>query len=75
MAACSANEDIAALALGESIDAIARKPEAERSEIEKTALRSYFLANAAPPEIRAGLGKADGAPPGKRTTGSHLPHV
>jgi hypothetical protein len=45
-------QDIAALALGETIDSIARKPETERSAIEKTALRSHFLANAAPQEIR-----------------------
>ena len=29
-------QDIAALALGETIDSIARKPEPERSQIEKT---------------------------------------
>src|SRR6185295_13986555 len=45
-------QDIAALSLGETIDSIARKTEPERGEIERTALRSYFLANAAPQEIR-----------------------
>ena len=42
------DEEIAGLALGESINAIAGKPESGRSPVEKSALRSYFLANAAP---------------------------
>jgi hypothetical protein len=44
--------EIAALALGESIDAIARKPAPARTEIENEVLRFYFLENAAPQEIR-----------------------
>jgi hypothetical protein len=50
-------EEIAALALGESVDAIARKPAPERSEIERDTLRSYFFENAAPQEIREAWGK------------------
>jgi hypothetical protein len=46
------DQDIAALALDESINAIASKPESGRNEIEKAALRSYFLTNGAPQEIR-----------------------
>src|SRR5262249_31674460 len=45
-------EEIAALALGESIDQIAAKPEAQRSEIEKLQLRWYYLEHVAPPEIQ-----------------------
>src|SRR5262249_20674734 len=45
-------QEIAALALGESVDAIARKPAPGRSEIERDTLRSYFFENAAPQEIR-----------------------
>jgi hypothetical protein len=44
--------EIAALALGESIDSIAAKPEAQRSEIENQQLRWYYLENAAPPDVR-----------------------
>jgi hypothetical protein len=50
-------QEMAALALGESVDAIARKPAPERSEIERGALRSYFFENAAPQEIREAWGK------------------
>ena len=46
------SQEIAALALGESIDAIAAKPEAQRSEIERLQLRWYYLENAAPPDVR-----------------------
>jgi hypothetical protein len=45
-------EEISALALGEPLSAIARKPALERSESEQLQLRWYFLENAAPPEIR-----------------------
>src|SRR5439155_10589024 len=44
--------EIAALALGESMGTIAHKPAPGRTEIENNVLRSYFLENAAPPEIR-----------------------
>jgi hypothetical protein len=40
------------LALGEPVNDIARKPDAERSAIEKFEMRSAYLANAAPAEIR-----------------------
>ncbi len=45
-------QEIAALALGESIDAIATKPEAQRTEIENLELRRYYLADAAPAGVR-----------------------
>ena len=45
-------QEIAALALGEPIDSIAAKPEAQRSEIENLELRWYYLANAAPADVR-----------------------
>jgi hypothetical protein len=51
------DEDIAGLALGESINSIAGKPETGRSPVEKSALRSYFLVNGAPQEIRQALEK------------------
>src|SRR5207248_10266985 len=41
----------------ESVDAIARKPAAERSEVEAAVLRGYFVENAAPQEIREASGK------------------
>jgi hypothetical protein len=44
--------EIAALALGEAMDAIARKPAADRSESEQFALRSYFRERIAPQQIR-----------------------
>ena len=46
------SQEIAALALGESLDSIAAKPEAQRSEIENLQMRRYYLANAAPPDVR-----------------------
>jgi hypothetical protein len=46
------SQEIAALALGESIDAIAAKPEAQRNEIERLQLRWYYLENAAAPDVR-----------------------
>jgi hypothetical protein len=46
------DQEIAALALGEPIDVIAHKPVGKRSESETYALRSYFLENAAPADIR-----------------------
>ncbi|MGH9628090.1 MAG: DUF1553 domain-containing protein [Bryobacteraceae bacterium] len=45
-------QDISALALGESLNAAANKPAGQRSAIEKLHLRSYFLENTAPDEIR-----------------------
>jgi len=45
-------EEIAALAVGESVGAIAGKPSGQRTDTEKFVLRSYFLANEAAPEIR-----------------------
>jgi len=46
-------QEIDALALGESINDIAAKPERSRSEIENLQLRSYYLENAAPQKVRA----------------------
>src|SRR6266567_1968172 len=46
------SQEIAALALGESIQDIAAKPAADRSEIEKLQLRWYYLEHAAPPEVQ-----------------------
>ncbi|HEY2934388.1 MAG TPA: DUF1553 domain-containing protein [Acidobacteriota bacterium] len=46
-------QEIAALALGEPLSAIAVKAASDRSEGEKLALRWYFLENAAPPKIRS----------------------
>jgi hypothetical protein len=45
-------DEIAALALGEPVNQIAGKPAGQRTETEKFALRSYFLAKEATPEIR-----------------------
>jgi hypothetical protein len=45
-------QEIAALALGESLNALARKPAAGRTVLEKDALRWYFLENAAALDIR-----------------------
>ena len=66
-------QDIAALALGESIDSIARKPASERSRSRKRRIAFVFPGERRAPGNSPSLGKADGAPPGKRTTGSHLP--
>jgi hypothetical protein len=46
------DRDLAVLALGESVNDIAREPEAQRSRVEEVALRSAYLATAAPAEIR-----------------------
>jgi hypothetical protein len=46
------SQEIAALSLGESINDIAAKPEAQRSEIEKLQLRWYYLEHVAPPEVQ-----------------------
>jgi hypothetical protein len=47
------NEDeIAALALGESVQEIAGKPAADRTGIEKFELLSYYIENAAPVDVR-----------------------
>jgi hypothetical protein len=46
------DRDIAVLALGESVNDIAHKPESQRSNIENFELRSAYLADAAPAEIR-----------------------
>jgi hypothetical protein len=45
-------QEIAALALGESVNEIAAKPQAQRSDIESQQLRRYYLENAAPPDVR-----------------------
>jgi len=45
-------QEIEALALGEPLNKMAHKPEAERTAIEKLHLRSYFLENQAAPEVR-----------------------
>ncbi|MDQ6701370.1 MAG: DUF1549 domain-containing protein, partial [Acidobacteriota bacterium] len=45
-------DEIAAVALGESINTIASKPMAQRTEIEKRQLRQAFLELAAAPEIQ-----------------------
>jgi hypothetical protein len=45
-------DEISAMALGEPIPAIVQKPEADRTAIERLALRWYFLATAAAPEWR-----------------------
>jgi hypothetical protein len=44
--------EITALALGESIGSIAQKPASERTPNEKDTIRSYFLENAAPQQIK-----------------------
>jgi len=44
--------EIAVLALGESLNDIARKPEAQQSGLEKDELRWYFLENVATPELQ-----------------------
>ncbi len=46
------DRDLAVLALGESVNEIARKPDSERSAAEKFEVRSAYLAEAAPAEIR-----------------------
>ena len=45
-------DEIDALALGEPVDRIAAKPQAQRSQVEKLALHSYYLETAAPADIR-----------------------
>ncbi len=45
-------EEISALAVGEPINAIARKSPAERSDAERAQLRWYFLENAAGAEVQ-----------------------
>ena len=44
--------DLAVLALGESVNEIARKPASQRSSAEKFEMRSAYLSAAAPAEIR-----------------------
>ncbi len=44
--------EIASLALGESIQEIAAKPQSARSEIERLQLRWYYLDHIAPPELQ-----------------------
>ena len=46
-------DEIDALATGETVAAIARKPAAQRTSIERKELRWYFLDNAAPAPARA----------------------
>src|SRR5207249_8989967 len=46
------SQEIAALAMGKSVQDIAAKPAAQRTEIEKLQLRWYSLENAASPEVR-----------------------
>lgn len=46
------DRDLAVLALGESVNDIARKPDSPRSTPEKFEMRSAYLATAAPVEIR-----------------------
>jgi hypothetical protein len=45
-------QEIESLALGESIQEIAAKPEAARSGIERSQLRWYYLEHVAPPELQ-----------------------
>ncbi|HXB68408.1 MAG TPA: DUF1553 domain-containing protein [Candidatus Acidoferrales bacterium] len=45
-------QEIAALALGESVEEIAAKPQAARSEIERLQLRWYYLEHMAPPDLQ-----------------------
>ncbi len=45
-------DEIAGLALGESVNEIARKPEAQRTEIEKLQLRDYYRESVAPRDVR-----------------------
>ena len=45
-------DEISVLALGESLNEIGRKPETQRTAIEKQQLRSYFLENVAPDDVR-----------------------
>ncbi len=45
--------EIAGLALGESLQAIAQKPNAARTAVEASQIHSYFLENTAPAEIHA----------------------
>jgi hypothetical protein len=46
------DRDLAVLALGEPVNDIAHKPEAQRSAVEKFEMRSAYLTDAAPAEIR-----------------------
>jgi hypothetical protein len=53
-------DEISVLAMGETLNEIAHKPEQQRSEIEEFQLRSYYLENIAPQEVRdAGRQLAD----------------
>ncbi len=45
--------EIAGLALGESLQAIAQKPAAARTAVEAAQIHSYFLENTAPAEVHA----------------------
>jgi len=45
-------EEISVLAMGESLNEIARKAEQQRSEIEKLQLQSYYFENIAPQDVR-----------------------
>ncbi|MCW5981386.1 MAG: DUF1553 domain-containing protein [Bryobacteraceae bacterium] len=45
-------EEISAIALGDPLNAVARKPAEQRSDIERLKLRWYFLEHAAAPEYR-----------------------
>jgi hypothetical protein len=51
--------DLAVLALDESVNEIARKPDAQRLPAEKFEMRSAYLATAAPAEIRSLAEKLD----------------
>ncbi|MGI8785740.1 MAG: DUF1553 domain-containing protein [Acidobacteriota bacterium] len=46
------SDELAALAMGSSVNAIAAKPAAERSDIEQEQLRWYFLEKEAPLDVR-----------------------
>ena len=46
------DRDLAVLALGETVNEIARKPDSQRSPAEKFEMRSAYLATAAPADVR-----------------------
>ena len=50
-------DEIAVLASGESLNDIARKPEPQRTRIEKLQLNSYYVENVAPQDIHDASGK------------------
>jgi hypothetical protein len=74
MAACSAT-GYRRSGVGETIDSLRANREPNEVRSKKGALRSYFLANAAPQEIRQAWGKADGAPPGSEQLDRTFPSV